>query len=886
MMAALVSHWAAENTALDAVGMNHGTLVNGATYAAGQIGQSFRFDGVNDRILVQDSASFKLTESLTIEAWVMVQSFGTGRGEILFRGDDRAGKDPFQLCTEPGGVITFSIDSLYERVNVRATNVPLNQFIHVAATLEDTTGLMRVYLNGNIAGELVTATRPFADLDPTSNPGVGIGNHGGYPGTRPDFNFPFNGLIDELKLYNGALSSGEVLANYQAGAGSSAPPLDFLDRFVAEGSGGLQRPRMLTFGPDVTGDGKQELFVSSGDNDAVMRYDGATGAPLPAPNKPGAEFVSPGAGGLAYPGDLAFGPDNTLYVASSNTNAVLRFDGGSGEFLGTVVSGLAPTPETGSNGAPFGLTFGNDGNLYIANEGADEVLRYSPLTGMTSVFIPAGSGGLDRPRKVAFGPDANGDGVAELYVASPGTKQVLRYDGVSGGSPAVFFTTPLIAGPSWLEFGADGHLYTTGRTSALSLDAAVVRSDVVSGAVDRFDLRRDGLWFTLGSDNIVYNPGTSTGSFIDRFAETTNPDQTKFYVVNDGADRTFEYGETGALTQDYSITNTAPRGAAAAGFTTLVVDANKKVYVYDVHGSVLGSWTATGLSSTAQLEGVATNAADVWLVDNKTDTVLRYSKSAGRLSGSQSYDFGFYLNSGNKSPKDIVTDGTYLYVINDSTTDKVFKYTLTGSLVGSWIISTPGASKPTGITLDRGNPTHLYIVDNGTDRVYQYDNAVARTSGSQSASTWFALAAGNTNPQGIADPPPAARHASTSVAENSAASILAVPLTAVVPIDFLTRPSASSARPQQIDASESRWNTSQLVDRVVKGWGYPRERSGNSPYALGMPSTALVSSSVHRARFDFATDANDSEPVDDLLESTLDLMVPGLLADGWHGIRG
>jgi hypothetical protein len=50
---------------------------------------------------------------------------------------------------------------------------------------------------------------------------------------------------------------------------------------------------------------------------------------------------------------------------------------------------------------------------------------------------------------------------------------------------------------------------------------------------------------------------------------------------------------------------------------------------------------------------------------------------------------------------------------------------------------------------------HLWIVDNGTDRVYQYDNAAGRTSGSQSASTSFALAAGNTNPQGIADPPAA-----------------------------------------------------------------------------------------------------------------------------------
>ena len=58
-------------------------------------------------------------------------------------------------------------------------------------------------------------------------------------------------------------------------------------------------------------------------------------------------------------------------------------------------------------------------------------------------------------------------------------------------------------------------------------------------------------------------------------------------------------------------------------------------------------------------------------------------------------------------------------MVNDSTTDEVFKYTVGGSLVGSWTISGGGGS-PTGITLDPSNPAHLWIVDSGTDRVYEY----------------------------------------------------------------------------------------------------------------------------------------------------------------------
>jgi hypothetical protein len=75
-----------------------------------------------------------------------------------------------------------------------------------------------------------------------------------------------------------------------------------------------------------------------------------------------------------------------------------------------------------------------------------------------------------------------------------------------------------------------------------------------------------------------------------------------------------------------------------------------------------------------------------------------------------------------------------------------------GSLLGSWTIDSAN-STPTGITIDPANVSDIWIVDSGTDRVYQYTGAASRTSGSQSAATSFALSAGNTNPQGIADPP-------------------------------------------------------------------------------------------------------------------------------------
>jgi hypothetical protein len=255
---------------------------------------------------------------------------------------------------------------------------------------------------------------------------------------------------------------------------------------------------------------------------------------------------------------------------------------------------------------------------------------------------------------------------------------------------------------------------------------------------------------------------------------------TKFYVVDDAtANSTFEYESDGTPVENYTVAsgNTAPRGAAStpAGDKVWVVDTNRNVYVYDnnISGRLLGSWSVSGFNNSAQFVGIATNGTDIWIADAKSDKVYRFNGAASRLSGSQSASSSFSLNSGNKDASDLVTDGTSIWVVNNASTDKVFKYTLSGSSLGNWTISGAGSS-PTGITLDPASPSHLWIVDSGSDRVYQFDNAASRTSGSQSPSTSFALAAGNTNPQGIADPPAPSGGSITLRSKANDAALLAV----------------------------------------------------------------------------------------------------------------
>lgn len=586
--------------------------------------------------------------------------------------------------------------------------------------------------------------------------------------------------------------------------------------FVAPDSGGLGQARGIAVGPDG------DVYVSDQAQNIIFRYDGSTGAPSPASGQTGAVFVPAGSGGLSKAADVSFGPDGNLYVCSNNTNQILEYQGPAGSSPGAFMRVFVSVTNASS---PANLTFGPDGNLYVSlyNAGISaygQVNRYDGATGApigTGVFVPLASGGLIQPRGIVFDPqgtnmyvveDLTGNGYVSSMPRPMG--QVLRFQGPNGQNPGAYVDAYVTGGqaglsiPIGLARDAAGNLYVSDRDTAnvtrfapgtqaaftvtldsasggqVSVNYATANSLAVSGAdygqtsgalvfapgvtaqtinVPIVSVATGGptKTFTLnlsGASGATINRGQGTGSILNRL--------TKFFVVDSGTVKTYEYGSGGTseeITVPQLSTNTAPRGAAstAAGTAVWVVDANKTVYVYNNHGVLLGSWTTGSLASNAQVEGIATNGADIWLVDNTRDKVYKYTNAASRLSGSQNAASSFNLKSGasgNTNPKDIVTDGTSLWVVNDSTTDKVFKYTVAGALVGSWTIDAAN-SQPTGITIDPSNVSNIWIVDSGADKVFQYTAAASRTSGILIAAMSFALAAGNTNPQGIADPPAA-----------------------------------------------------------------------------------------------------------------------------------
>ncbi|MEQ1825297.1 MAG: Ig-like domain-containing protein [Pirellula sp.] len=272
-----------------------------------------------------------------------------------------------------------------------------------------------------------------------------------------------------------------------------------------------------------------------------------------------------------------------------------------------------------------------------------------------------------------------------------------------------------------------------------------------------------------GLDTFTYRASDATSSATATVSITVVPvvAPVKFFVVDQDRAANFKYSASGSAISNAALnrSDSKPRGIASnsAGTIQWVIDDGGSVFVYDNNGALLGQWQP---QNVGRPEGITVWGNDLWLVDPRLDRVFKFTGGAAVRTGRINATSSFPLNSGNLNAMDVVTDGTRLWVVNDLVgSDKVFRYNVSGTLEGSWTLPSTNPS-PTGITIDPNNINHIWIVDSSVDRVFQYDSGTSVLSGSLSPSMSFALAATNTNPQGIADPMDASGSASTRVAHN------------------------------------------------------------------------------------------------------------------------
>ena len=202
----LVSYWRGEGNACDSADSNHGARVGGTTFAASKVGQGFSFDGVNDYVTVPDDTSLRLGKNQTIKAWYKWQGGGNNDWRRLV-GKGAASPRNYGLWIYPqANLVLFQIYNQGATVGCNAIlSVASDSNWHQLAGTYDGSRIKLYYDDGLVSDVACTLT-PAITADPLT---IGYANAGVTP-----FHSPFDGFIDEVKIYNTAHTAQEIAAQY------------------------------------------------------------------------------------------------------------------------------------------------------------------------------------------------------------------------------------------------------------------------------------------------------------------------------------------------------------------------------------------------------------------------------------------------------------------------------------------------------------------------------------------------------------------------------------------------------------------------------------------------------------------------------------------------
>jgi concanavalin A-like lectin/glucanase superfamily protein/uncharacterized protein DUF2341 len=240
---------------------NHGVAVSGAvTTSTAKYAMAGEFDGADDYVNCGNDSSFNFDKELTISAWVNPSDDGWNHGRIAYK---HVGFGFLKINSD--GRIAYAFyyaDDSSDPWTFGNTVIPKNLWTHIDISYKN--GVVKIFLNGIL-------DKTIEGEDKSLKAGTGnlqIGGQGSYF---------FDGSIDEVRIYNRALSSREIKQLYEYAPG----PVGYWDFNEKEGTTAYDKSGNESNGTwngssDYWGNGK---YGSAGNFNGTDNYVSLTNRP-------------------------------------------------------------------------------------------------------------------------------------------------------------------------------------------------------------------------------------------------------------------------------------------------------------------------------------------------------------------------------------------------------------------------------------------------------------------------------------------------------------------------------------------------------------------------------------------------------------------------------
>jgi hypothetical protein len=193
----LVAYFPLDGDAIDQTSNGHNGTIFGAATIPGVVGKALYFNGTSSYVQIPSAGSLSMTDALSISVWIKPELLNLWY-KVVSKSNSQVTDNDWSLGEAMAGGICFSVykgaDQYYTN---GGTSLNLNEWNHVLGTWDGS--VMRIYQNGKLQSEMVDVTLPINSSEGPL-----------FIGRMPQNTYYFKGAIDELRIFNRAVTPQEA----------------------------------------------------------------------------------------------------------------------------------------------------------------------------------------------------------------------------------------------------------------------------------------------------------------------------------------------------------------------------------------------------------------------------------------------------------------------------------------------------------------------------------------------------------------------------------------------------------------------------------------------------------------------------------------------------